>query len=178
MSKKTKKFTLKTLTAAAMLAALSAVIGILCKNFFTFNIYYRITFENMPVILAGLLFGSVTGAAVGASADIISCLCSTNPNLNPIITLGAASVGALAGIVPYIIKNKGKAQTALAVVLAHLVGQVGIKSVGKMVYFGMPWQGILVGLLISVFVGAFEFWLINWLRFSRGVGHYLEGKLK
>ena len=174
MSEKQKKFTLKRLTTAAMLAALSAVIGILCKNFFTFNIYYRVTFENMPVILSGIMFGPVIGAAVGVAADAISCLSSTNPNLNPIISLGAASVGAVAGFVPYIIKRKGKAQTALAVGLAHLVGQVGIKSVGKMVYFAMPWQGIFIGLLISVFVGAFEFWVISWLRSSRGVGRYLE----
>ena len=104
MSEKQKKFTLKRLTTAAMLAALSAVIGILCKNFFTFNIYYRVTFENMPVILSGIMFGPVIGAAVGVAADAISCLSSTNPNLNPIISLGAASVGAVAGFVPYIIK--------------------------------------------------------------------------
>lgn len=176
MSKKSKKLTLKTLTTAAMLTALSAVIGILCKNFFTFNIYYRITFENMPVIFAGVLFGPITGAAVGACADVISCLSSTNPNLNPIITLGAASVGAMAGFASYIIKSKGKAQTALAVALAHLVGQVGIKSVGKIVYFGMPWQGIFLGLLISAFVGALELWLICWLRSSRGVSRYLEDR--
>lgn len=176
MSEKTKKFTLKTLTAAAMLMALSTVIGIICKNFFTFNIYYRVTFENMPVILSGLLFGPLVGGAVGAGADLISCLSSTNPNVNPIITLGAATVGILSGITPYIIKGKGKAQTALAVALAHLVGQVVIKSIGKIVYFAMPWEGIFVGLLISLFVGAFEFWLINWLRSSRGLSHYLEGR--
>lgn len=176
MSVKPKKFTLKTLTTAAMLAALSAVIGIICKNFFTFNIYYRITFENMPVILSGLMFGSVTGAAVGVAADAISCLSSTNPNLNPLISLGAATVGALAGLARHIIKGRGNAQTALAVTLSHLIGQVGIKSVAKMVYFAMPWQGIFVGLLISVFVGGFEFWVISWLRSSHGLSRYLEGR--
>ncbi len=175
MSQNSKKLTLKTLTAAAMLVALSVAIGLLCKNFLTFG-WYRVTFENMPVILSGLLFGPVVGAAVGAIADVVSCLCSVNPNLNPIITVGAMSVGALSGFVPYIIKRRGKAQTALAVALAHLVGQVCIKSVGKIVYMGMPWFGIFIGLGISVFVGAFEFWLISWLRSSRGVSRYLEGR--
>ncbi len=169
MSKNRKNNGVRTLTAAAMLAAVSAVIGILCKNFFTFNIYYRVTFENMPVILSGLMFGPAMGGAVGAAADVISCLCSSNPNLNPIITLGAASVGVLSGFVPYIIHKKSGVQTAVAVALAHLVGQVGIKSVGKMLYFGMPWQGTFIGLAISVLVGAVELWIINWLRFSKHV---------
>jgi uncharacterized membrane protein len=39
----------RVLTIAAMLTAISVVIGIVCKNFLTFNIYYRITFENLPV---------------------------------------------------------------------------------------------------------------------------------
>jgi len=167
-----KKSAIKVLTTAAMLTALSAAIGILCKNYFTFNIY-RVTFENMPVILSGLLFGPAVGAGVGACADVISCISSVNPNVNPIITLGAASVGALAGTVPYIIRRKGKMQTAVAVALAHLIGQVAIKSVGKMRYFSMPWQGIFVGLAISVVVGVIEFGLINWLRSSRGISRYL-----
>jgi len=173
LSQKRKKNTVKVLTAAAMMAAISAVIGIFCKNFFTFNIYYRVTFENMPVILSGLLFGPATGAAVGAVADVVSCLCSTNPNLNPIITLGAASVGVVSGFIPYIIRKKSAFQTAAAVALAHLVGQVGIKSLGKMLYFAMPWQGIFIGLAISVLVGAFEFGVIWWLR-SKRVASFLE----
>ena len=176
MLQKRKKNTVKILTAAAMLAAISAVIGIVCKNFFTFNIYYRITFENMPVILAGLLFGPAMGAAVGAVADVISCLCSSNPNLNPIITLGAATVGAVSGFVPYIIRRKNKLQTAGAVALAHLIGQVGIKSLGKMLYFAMPWQGIFIGLAISMFVGTLEFAAISWLRAVKHVSWHLEGE--
>ena len=175
-SVKHKRVTVKVLTTAAMLTALSAVIGILCKNYFTFNVYYRVTFENMPVILAGIVFGPGIGAAVGAIADMISCISSTNPNLNPIITLGAAAVGASAGFIPYIINKKGALQTALAVGIAHLVGQVGIKSVGKIIYFAMPWQGIFIGLAISAVVGAVECWLICWLRSSRGISRYLEGK--
>ena len=177
MQKKGKLIlSVKVITTAAMLAAISVAIGIICKDFFTFSVYYRITFENMPVILAGLLFGPIVGAAVGVSADAISCLCSTNPALNPLITLGAAAVGIMAGIAPHIVKRKGKLQTAAAVLLAHLVGQVGIKSIGKILYLGMPWYGIFIGLGASAFVGIFEFFIINWLSNSRGISRFLEGK--
>ena len=38
MQKNKRRMTTRVLTTAALLAALSAVIGIVCKNLFTFNI--------------------------------------------------------------------------------------------------------------------------------------------
>lgn len=168
----------RVLTTAALLAALSAVIGILCKNLFTFNIYYRITFENAPVILSGLLYGPVVGAMVGLCADAVSCLMSSNPALNPIISLGAAAVGVLSGLVPMVLRRGVRLQTGVAVFLAHLIGQVGIKSIGKMLYFGMPWQGIFIGLGISAVVGVMEFMLISWMRSSKALVRFMGGEKK
>ena len=178
MQKKNGLGATRVLTTAALLAALSAVIGILCKNLFTFNIYYRITFENAPVILAGLLYGPVVGAMVGVCADAVSCLMSSNPALNPIISLGAASVGAISGLVPMVLRRGVRLQTAMAVFLAHLIGQVGIKSIGKMLYFGMPWQGIFIGLGISVIVGFMEFMLISWMRYNKSLVRFMGGDNK
>ena len=154
----------RILTAAAMLTALSVVIGILCKNLFTFNVYYRITFENLPIILCGILFGPVVGAMSGACADIVSCLMSTNPAVNPLITLGAICVGLISGLVPKLLVRKScPTQYALSVALAHLIGQVGIKSIAKMIWFGMPAYGIFIGLGVSLFVGTAEFFIIKWI---------------
>ena len=178
MQKKNGLGATRVLTTAALLAALSAVIGILCKNLFTFNIYYRITFENAPVILAGLLYGPVVGAMVGICADAVSCLMSSNPALNPIISLGAASVGAISGLVPMMLRRGVRLQTAMAIFLAHLIGQVGIKSIGKMLYFGMPWQGIFIGLGISVIVGFMEFMLISWMRSNKSLVRFMGGDNK
>lgn len=175
---KKKRLTVRVITTAAMLAAISVVIGIFCKTFLQHPalIYYRITFENLPVILAGLLFGPAVGAMVGVCADLVSCLCSPNPAVNPLISLGAAMVGAMAGITPYIIKKKGFAQSALAVLLAHTVGQVLIKSIAKMIFFSMPWQGIFIGLAVSLGVGTVELAVICLLRSLRGVNRFLEGE--
>jgi ECF transporter S component (folate family) len=168
----------RVLTSAALLAALSAVIGIVCKNLFTFNIYYRLTFENAPIILAGLLYGPVVGAMVGICADAVSCLMSTNPALNPIISLGAGAVGLMAGLAAKMIPRGVRRQTAVAVVLAHLIGQVGIKSVGKILYFGMPWQGIFLGLVFSAIVGMMEFLLICWMRSNKSLVKFMGGAQK
>lgn len=175
---KKKRITVRVITTAAMLAAISVLIGIFCKTFLQHPalIYYRITFENLPVILSGLLFGPVVGAMVGVCADLVSCLCSPNPAVNPVISLGAATVGVMAGITPYIIKKKGVLQNAVAVLLAHLVGQVLVKSIAKMIFFAMPWQGIFLGLAISLGVGVLELAVISLLRSSRGISRFLEGE--
>jgi len=117
----------------------------------------------------------VVGAMVGICADAVSCLMSSNPALNPIISLGAASVGLISGLIPKIIRRGVKVQTATAVVLAHLIGQVGIKSIAKMIYFGMPWQGIFLGLGFSVIVGIMECLLLCWMRSNKSLVKFMGG---
>ncbi len=163
MTGKRRSFSnVQSLTLAAMLASMSVVIGILCKNFFTFQIYYRFTLENLPVVFAGLVLGPVYGALTGATADLVSCLCSAYPVPNLLITVGAACVGLTAGLVPrYVVRRPGLRQTAAAEALGHLVGQVGVKSVAKIVMLGMPWQGIFIGLGVSIVAGTLETVLIQ-----------------
>ena len=127
------------LVYAAMLSALSVLIGIFCKNFLNFgNGLFRITFENFPIILSGIAFGPVVGACVGAVSDIISFMLSTQTfAISPIVTLGAATVGAVSGVVSrYVIKRNGALRVILSAVTAHLIGSVLIKSVGLFVYYG------------------------------------------
>lgn len=174
---KTGLKSIRVMTAAAMLTALSVIIGIFCKNLFTFNVYYRVTFENLPIILSGLLFGPLAGAVCGVCADILSCICSTNPAVNPLITVGAACVGLCAGLVPrFILKKRSTAQYAAAVFSAHLLGQVIIKSIAKMIWFGMPWWGAFLGLGISAAVGSLELLIIKWLMEKVRVGDRFGGK--
>lgn len=164
----------RVLTAAAMLTALSVVIGIVCKNLFTFGIYFRVTFENLPIIICGILFGPGVGAICGICADVVSCLCSTNPAVNPLITVGAASVGIMSGLMPKLVK-KPTARIALTVAVSHLVGQVIIKSIAKMIWFGMPWWGIFLCAGISALVGTVEFIVIKWLLTKKGLDSFLGG---
>ena len=166
---------LKKLCIAAMMTAVSVVIGLVCKNFFTWNIYYRVTFENLPIIIVGYFLGPIYGAAAGAIADVVSCLFSTNPAVNPVIMLGAATVGALAGLSRIVFKkSKTSFSLAVAVASAHLFGQVLIKSLGKILFFGMPAIGILIGLAISAVVGALEYFFIRALLKNRYINKTLS----
>ena len=135
----TGRISVRTLTLAAMLTALSVIIGIFCKNFLNFgNGLFRITFENLPILLAGISFGPLIGALVGAASDLISYLLSTQvypPNL--IVTAGAAAIGATAGLVARLCPRQESLRVVLATATAHLVGSMIIKTFGLYQYYGI-----------------------------------------
>jgi len=151
------------LVFAAMLAAISVVIGIFCKNFLNFgNGLFRITLENFPIMIAGIAFGPIVGACVGAVADIISYMLSTQSLvISPIVTLGAAAVGAVSGLMShYVIKKEGNLRIILSVAAAHLAGSVLIKSVGLFAYY--EWL-VLWRIPTYVLIAAIECGLICYL---------------
>lgn len=130
---------IKSITVAAMLTAMSVIIGILCKNFLNFGGgLFRITFENLPIILAGILCGPIVGGAVGAATDLISYLLSAQiypPNL--IVTLGAASVGVISGVFArFVVRKRGYAQIIVSGAVAHVVGSMIIKPIGLFQFYG------------------------------------------
>jgi ECF transporter S component (folate family) len=135
---------LKAMTMAAMLTAMSVVIGIFCKNFLNFGAgpyagLFRITFENLPILAAGLMFGPVVGAAAGLSADLISYLLSRQVYpINPLVTLGAMAIGLISGLMAhYVIKHPGKLRIIVACATAHLVGSMIIKPLGLYQFYGV-----------------------------------------
>ncbi|MBO5374977.1 MAG: folate family ECF transporter S component [Clostridia bacterium] len=130
----------KTLTVSAMLTAISVVIGIFCKTALNFDGgLFRITFENLPIILSGILFGPVIGGVVGLSSDLISYIFSSQvypPNL--LVTLGAIIVGVSSGIVSrYIIRKKGNVQIIASGTIAHVLGSMIIKPIGLYQFYGI-----------------------------------------
>ena len=151
------------LVYAAMLAAMGVVIGIFCKNFLNFgNGLFRITLENFPIMIAGIAFGPLAGACVGAVADIISYMLSTQSfAISPVVTLGAAMVGAVSGWVShYVIKREGNARVIVSVAAAHLVGSIIIKSLGLFMYY--EWL-VLWRIPTYVLIAALEAGLLCYL---------------
>lgn len=129
MSKKSGKINIKVIAVCGMLAAISFLIGWVCKTFMTFGAI-RITFDNIPVIIAGIAFGPVYGAIVGVVADLISCVAS-GFGVTPLITIGAAFIGAVSGIIAnYIIRKKNFISIAISTLTAHIIGSMIIKSIG------------------------------------------------
>ncbi|MBO4453210.1 MAG: folate family ECF transporter S component [Clostridia bacterium] len=114
---------------AAMLMALSVAIGFICKTYLTFGAV-RVTFENLPVLIAGIAFGPVVGALVGIGSDVVSAVFSGFA-VNPIITVGAAAIGACAGLLRlYFFKSNKYVPFLFTALISHAVGSMAIKSVG------------------------------------------------
>ncbi|MGM9643336.1 MAG: folate family ECF transporter S component [Eubacteriales bacterium] len=154
----------RILTTSAMLAALSIVIGIFCKNFLNFSQgFFRITFENFPIILSGIMFGPAIGAAVGIVSDVLSFFLSTQSfAISPIVTLGAALVGAVSGVMShYVLKGKGNTRIVLSVVAAHFIGSVLVKTLGIYQYYHTSyWIMLLWRIGIYAVIASIEALLI------------------
>ncbi len=151
---------LKRLVLGAMMAAMSVVIGIFCKNFLNFGGgLFRITFENLPIILAGIFFGPLTGGLVGVVSDLTSYLLSGQiypPNL--IVTLGACAVGIVSGLMAkYAVRARGTKQIILSASAAHLIGSMIIKPIGLFQFYG--WA-VLVRVPLYMIIAPLEISLL------------------
>ena len=138
---------LQVLIMMALFIALSIVLG---KQLSFTAGPFRISFENLTVLMAGIFFGPLAGLTVGACADLIGCLL-VGYAINPIITAGAASVGA-----------------------AHVIGSMIIKSIGLRIYFGYPLQMIALRVPLYIVIGCAEGYIIYLLLRNKAFGRQLE----
>ena len=154
---------IKIMTLSAMLTAMSVVIGIFCKNFLNFGGgLFRITFENMPILLSGIMFGPLVGGIVGAATDVVSYFFSNQIYpINLMVTIGAASIGVVSGFFSKLVfRKKGMIRIIIPSVLAHIVGSMCIKSIGLYTYYGaavlwrVPLYLLIAPLAISL-IGLF-----------------------
>lgn len=163
----------RALTIAAMLTAVSVIIGIFCKNFLNFgNGLFRITFENLPVILSGMLFGPVVGGLVGIATDLISYLLSSQaypPNL--IVTAGAFLIGFLSGLVSRLPFRHVTAKVVASALTAHLVGSVIVKSIGLYQFYGIL---VLWRIPIYFVIASVEILLLCILLRRRSIQRLIE----
>ncbi|MBE6573024.1 MAG: folate family ECF transporter S component [Ruminococcaceae bacterium] len=174
MKRKIKLFgNMKVLCTAAILTALAVVIAYLCK-FMTFG-SIRITFENLPIILSGYLFGPWVGLIVGLASDLLNTAVSQYGigGINPIITLGAATVGFMAGL-PY--SKKNGLRLGIGVVLAHILGNMIIKSIGLKVFYSYPLVALLPRVPLYAVIGIIEFFLLYFITRSSALTRAMGGK--
>lgn len=160
---------LAVLVASAFLAAISVV----CGKYLAIPVgeVMRFSFENLPVIMAGIFFGPIIGATVGAVADIIGCIL-VGYTINPIVTAGAAVIGFTSGLV-YIICNKLKVSSnalkvTFSVVAAHLIGSVIIKTVGLSAFYSISLPILMLWRLLNyVIVAILEVIILCYLTKSK-----------
>ncbi len=159
---------IKSLTVAAMLTAMSVIIGMFCKNFMDFGTgLFRITFENLPIIISGIFFGPFVGGAVGGTSDLVSYLLSKQsypPNL--VVTFGAVMVGVVSGAVSrFVVKKSGYAQIIISGAAAHIIGSMIIKPIGLYQFYG---AAVLLRVPMYLVIAPLEITVICLLYRNRG----------
>ena len=172
MPKKGNNMPLYRLILCAFLVALSIV----CGKFLAIPVgdVLRFSFENLPILFAGLVFGPIEGMLVGVCADLLGCVLRGYA-INPVVTVGAVVIGLLAGLGGICLRRLPLTwQVVLTTAVAHLVGSVIIKTVGLAQYYAMPlW--LLMGwrLLNYALIAAVEAVLLRLLLSNRGIRRLL-----
>ena len=122
--------------------SLLIAMGVVLKIFKIPVPFIGLTFTGFPPIIAGVLFGPVSGFIVGAFGDVLGFIFRPTGPYMPHFTLSAALTGAIPGLVIYYFKNRKL--TFWHYVLAIGIGQT-ITSVLMVPYFlnilfGLPFK--------------------------------------
>ena len=134
IGKRAVVFNTYALTVCALLTALSVILARLLT--IIPSEISRFSLEAVPILLAGLLFGPVPGAAVGFAADFIGCLFSPF-GYNPIFCLPPILYGLWAGLLRGYAWTKPTVwRVALAVFPAALCGSVLWQSAALALVYG------------------------------------------
>lgn len=165
-------------------SALLAAISIVCGKYLAFNMgeFIRFSFENLPIIFAGMAFGPIIGAAVGIVGDLVGCLL-VGYAINPIITVAAGVIGLISGMYYFFPKGSGKysylIKISLTVFLSHLVGSVIIKSFGLSVFYDMPLIILMLWRLLNYFiVGGVEGFILYHLMKNKRLSYEIASIMK
>ena len=164
---------LRVLAVAAFLAALSIV----CGKYLAIPIgtVMRFSFENLPILLAGMMLGPIVGMLTGVVADLVGCV-MVGYAINPMVTVGAACIGLLSGVMFRLLSRLPYfARILISAIVAHLIGSVLIKTWGLAVFYDMPFYALLLWRLLNyVIVGIAEVLLLYYLLKNRAVRHRFE----
>ena len=177
------------LVASALFVAISVILA-------QFRFYIplfgfpsvRFSISEIPIFLAGSLFGPVYGAMVGFASDIISFMLTSSGAYHFGFTLNAILVGFIPGVVFYLIRKKdmtiafGKVNKILAGVA--LIGAlvyinfIGINELDEvMIVMGMP-INVILSILMILLVIALSFVVVKLKKvYSNHEGFYSINKL-
>ena len=133
---KQSKNSVRTLTVLALLIAMSIVftrVLSISTGFVRFNL------GSLPVLLAAIFFGPGAGFVVGAVADMIGGVLAGYA-INPLITLGAGSVGLVSGLLYRSLHEMRLGlRLQISILAGHLVGSVVINSLALHLFYGYQW---------------------------------------
>ena len=159
---KQSKNSVRTLTVLALLIAMSIVftrVLSISTGFVRFNL------GSLPVLLAAIFFGPGAGFVVGVLADMIGGVLAGYA-INPLITLGAGSIGLVAGL---LWEKLPELRLPVSVVAAHVVGSIVINSLALRIFYGYAWSVLFARIPNALVLSAVNTVLLRLLMENRAV---------
>lgn len=133
-----KRFTVRYITITGVLIAISVLLASsLCTFYITPAI--RISFRDLPIILASLYCGPIAGLIAGVAADLIGTTMS-GLGWYPLITISAALVGVIPGLVKWLFfkrRSYSFAAVAVGVFACNIIANMGWTTLSLNWLYGM-----------------------------------------
>ncbi len=151
-------------TRSMVQCALLIAISIVLTHMLTISTpILRINLGGVPILLAGIVFGPVGGAVVGALADLIGGTLA-GYSINPMITVGTSLTGFIMGLCyHYLPLAKPNIRLLSGLVFGNLIGSVIVNSLALRIYYGYAWSVLALRIPNNIMLGAVEFFVLWYL---------------
>ena len=168
---KNSKNSVRTLVMLALLTAMSIVFA----RVFTISTgFVRFNLGALPTHLAAVWFGPAGGFAVGALADMIGGTLS-GYSINPLITLGAGSVGLVSGLLfRQLSQLRLGLRLQLSITAGHVVGSVIINSIALHLFYGYAWPVLAARIPNALILSAVNTVLVRLLLQNKSLREIVQ----
>ena len=168
---KNSKTSVRTLVMLALLTAMSIVFA----RVFTISTgFVRFNLGALPTHLAAVWFGPAGGFAVGALSDMIGGTLS-GYSINPLITLGAGSVGLVSGLLfRQLSQLRLGLRLQLSITAGHVVGSVIINSIALHLFYGYAWPVLAARIPNALILSAVNTVLVRLLLQNKSLREIVQ----
>ena len=167
------KLSVRTLTMLALLTAMSIIFA---RVFTVSTGFLRFNLGALPTHLAAVWFGPAGGFVVGALADMIGGTLS-GYSINPLITLGAGSVGLVSGLLFQKLSSlRLGLRLQISILAGHLVGSVVINSLALHIFYGYQWPVLATRIPNAIVLSAVNTVLVRILLENKALAAMIKAK--
>ena len=157
-----------------MLALLTAMSIVFARVFTISTGFVRFNLGALPTHLAAVWFGPAGGFAVGALADMIGGTLS-GYSINPLITLGAGSVGLVSGLLfRQLSQLRLGLRLQLSITAGHVVGSVIINSIALHLFYGYAWPVLVARIPNALILSAVNTVLVRLLLQNKSLREIVQ----
>lgn len=137
------KLNTKTLIMMALFAAISIILARFMVIWLTNSV--RISFGNIPIMLAGMLFGPLAGGLTGAVADILGASVFSGYGWYPPLTIPVVLAGIIPALLkPVFLKKVNIWRIYLVVTITNIVVSIGLTTLLLSGLYGTGFFELLV----------------------------------